>query len=36
MYAISMTDPDGNIIEFMWMDPAAAEAGPEAFTETEG
>ncbi|MCT2182192.1 VOC family protein [Brevibacterium casei] len=35
MYAISMTDPDGNIIEFMWMDPAAAEAGPEAFTETE-
>ncbi|MCM1010979.1 MULTISPECIES: VOC family protein [unclassified Brevibacterium] len=35
MYGISMTDPDGNILEFMWMDPAAAEAGPEAFAQTE-
>ncbi len=31
MYSISMTDPDGNILEFMWMDPVAAEKGPEAF-----
>ncbi|WP_309131998.1 VOC family protein [Brevibacterium sp.] len=31
MYSISMTDPDGNILEFMWMDPKAAEQGPEAF-----
>ncbi|MGW9112016.1 VOC family protein [Microbacterium sp. NPDC055683] len=31
MYSISMADPDGNIIEFMWMDPIAAEKGPEAF-----
>lgn len=36
MYAISMTDPDGNILEFMWMDPTAAEVGPEAFLEAEG
>ena len=33
MYGISMTDPDGNILEFMWMDPVAAEQGPEAFAE---
>ena len=31
MYSISMADPDGNIIEFMWMDPAAVEQGPEEF-----
>lgn len=37
MYSISMTDPDENIIEFMWMDPVAAEKGPEAFLdETQG
>ena len=30
MYGISMTDPDGNIIEFMWMDPVAAVKGPDA------
>ena len=29
MYGISMTDPDGNILEFMWMDPTAAEQGPQ-------
>ncbi|MBM6591465.1 VOC family protein [Brevibacterium sp. RIT 803] len=32
MYSISMADPDGNILEFMWMDPVAAEQGPEAYT----
>jgi len=31
MYSISMTDPDENILEFLWMDPAAAEKGPDAF-----
>lgn len=30
MYQRQLTDPDGNILEFGWMDPAAAEAGPEA------
>jgi uncharacterized protein len=32
MYQRQLTDPDGNIIEFGWMDPVAAEKGPEAFT----
>jgi predicted lactoylglutathione lyase len=31
MYSVSMADPDGNIIEFLWMDPVAAEKGPEAY-----
>ncbi len=31
MYSRDLEDPDGNILEFMWMDPAAAEQGPEAF-----
>ncbi|WP_029088987.1 VOC family protein [Brevibacterium album] len=35
MYAISMTDPDGNILEFMHMDPVAAEQGPEAYFEQQ-
>jgi predicted lactoylglutathione lyase len=26
-----LTDPDGNIVEFGWMDPRAVEIGPEAF-----
>ncbi len=30
MYQRGITDPDGNNIEFGWMDPAAAEQGPEA------
>jgi uncharacterized protein len=32
MYQRQVTDPDGNIIEFGWMDPTAAEQGPEAAT----
>lgn len=36
MYSISMSDPDGNIIEFMYMDPVAAEQGPEAFAAEQG
>lgn len=28
MYSRALADPDGNIMEFLWMDPAAAETGP--------
>ena len=28
MYSRQLEDPDGNTMEFMWMDPAAAESGP--------
>jgi predicted lactoylglutathione lyase len=31
MYQRQLTDPDGNLIEFGWMDPVAAAQGPEAF-----
>lgn len=31
MYQRQLTDPDGNILEFGWMDPVAAEKGPEAY-----
>jgi predicted lactoylglutathione lyase len=31
MYQRGLTDPDGNVIDFGWMDPVAAEQGPEAF-----
>ncbi|WP_262852554.1 VOC family protein [Mumia quercus] len=30
MYQRQLNDPDGNILEFGWMDPAAADQGPEA------
>lgn len=30
MYQRGLTDPDGNIIEFGWFDPSAAEQGAEA------
>jgi len=30
MYQRQLTDPDGNLIEFGWMDPVAAAQGPEA------
>ena len=33
MYQRQLADPDGNIIEFMYMDPLAAEQGPEAYLE---
>lgn len=32
MYQRQLTDPDGNILEFGYMDPVAAAQGPEAFT----
>lgn len=31
MYQRSMEDPDGNLIEFGYMEPQAAEGGPEAY-----
>lgn len=31
MYSRDLEDPDGNIIEFTWMDPQAAAQGPEAY-----
>lgn len=31
MYSRAYADPDGHIWEVMWMDPAAAAQGPEAF-----
>ncbi len=31
MYSRDLEDPDGNILEFIYMSPEAAEAGPEAF-----
>jgi len=34
MYGRSVADPDGHIWEIMWMDPAAAERGAAAVTES--
>jgi hypothetical protein len=31
MYQRGLNDPDGNPLEFGWMDPVAAEQGPAAF-----
>lgn len=36
MYQRQLTDPDGNVLEFGWMDPVAAEQGPEAFAAQQG
>ncbi|GAA3573372.1 VOC family protein [Microlunatus spumicola] len=30
MYQRGLTDPDGNVVDFGWMDPVAAEQGPAA------
>jgi uncharacterized protein len=35
MYQRQLTDPDGNIIEFGWMDPYAVEHGPEAYANQQ-
>jgi len=32
MYQRQLTDPDGNVLEFGWMDPVAAEQGPDALS----
>jgi hypothetical protein len=36
MYQRQLTDPDGNILEFGWMEPRAAEQGPEAYARQHG
>ncbi len=35
MYQRQLTDPDGNVLEFGWMDPVAAAQGPEAFASQQ-
>ena len=30
-----LTDPDGNVLEFGWMDPVAAAKGPEAYAKQQ-
>ncbi|WP_166314861.1 VOC family protein [Microbacterium excoecariae] len=40
MYGVAMTDPDGHVLEFFWMDPRAAAGGQSAsgndpFTDAE-
>ena len=35
MYQRQLNDPDGNILEFGWMDPVAAQQGPQAFAEQQ-
>lgn len=36
MYSRDLEDPDGNIIGFLYMEPAAAEQGPEAYMAQQG
>ena len=35
MYQRQLNDPDGNILEFGYMDPVAAEQGPQAFADQQ-
>jgi predicted lactoylglutathione lyase len=35
MYQRQLLDPDGNFLEIGWMDPVAAEKGPEAFANQQ-
>ena len=35
MYQRQLNDPDSNILEFGYMDPVAAEQGPEAFADQQ-
>ena len=35
MYQRQLTDPDGNVLEFGYMDPVAAAQGPEAFASSQ-
>ena len=35
MYQRQLTDPDGNVLEFGWMDPVTAAQGPEAFANQQ-
>jgi predicted lactoylglutathione lyase len=36
MYTRDLEDPDGNVIAFMYMEPQAAEQGPEAYLAAQG
>lgn len=36
MYSRDLEDPDGNILEFLYMSEEAAEQGPEAFLADQG
>jgi predicted lactoylglutathione lyase len=36
MYSRDLEDPDGNILEFFVMEPAAVEQGPEAYAAGQG
>ena len=36
MYSRDIDDPDGNALSFLYMDPAAVAAGPEAFMAEQG
>ncbi len=36
MYQRQLADPDGNLIEFGWMDPVAAAQGPDAVANPQG
>src|SRR5918994_1722783 len=36
MYSRDLEDPDGNGIEFLYMDPVAAEQGPEVYLAEQG
>ncbi|MDL5352016.1 VOC family protein [Microbacterium sp. zg-YB36] len=33
MYTRDLEDPDGNVLEFFYMDPAAVQSGPAAYAE---
>ena len=35
MYQRGLSDPDGNVVDFGWMDPLAAEQGPEAYASQQ-
>ena len=36
MYSRDLEDPDGNLLGFLYMDPVAAEKGPEAYMAEQG
>lgn len=36
MYSRDLDDPDGNILSFLFMEPVAAEQGPEAWAAQQG
>lgn len=36
MYSRDLEDPDGNVLGFLYMEPAAVEAGPDAYLAEQG